>query len=223
MIRRRRPMTIANSPFEADLLDRLLFATFPGLVIRKDLTQEIRGTSKAPSYVIEFMLGKYCANLFDDTEVRDGLRFVHEEVAKYIPRGDETELIKATIKERPPHRLIDLVKVELDQSIREGIYRASLVSANIHKVNISSQIVSKYERLLMAGVWSKIVLHYDDDIRIHGKTFPFVISRLDPIQVSHVDLEEYRRGREQFTRDQWIDALVRTMGYEPSHPKLTTL
>jgi ATP-dependent Lon protease len=223
IIRRKKAMTIGKAPFEADLLDRLLFATFPGLVIRKDLTQEIRGTSKAPSYVIEFMLGKYCANLFDDAEVRDGLRFVHEEVAKYIPRGDETELIKATIKERPPHRLIDLVKVELDQSIREGIYRASLVSANIHKVNISSQIVSKYERLLMAGVWSKIVLHYDDDIRIHGKTFPFVISRLDPIQVSHVDLEEYRRGREHFTRDQWIDALIRTMGYEPSHPKLTTL
>src|SRR6266567_3389296 len=108
-------MTIAQAPFVADELDHLLFATFPGLVIRKDLAQEIRGTSKAPSYVIEFMLGKYCANLFDDDEVRDGLQIVQQEVAEYIPRGDETEVIKSAIRERPPRRLIDLVKVELDE------------------------------------------------------------------------------------------------------------
>ncbi len=193
-------------------------------MIRKDLAQEIRGTSKAPSYVIEFMLGKYCANLFDDAEVREGLRFVHEEVAKYIPRGDETEKIKADIREHSPRRLIDMVKVELDQSLKEGVYWAHLMTANIRYVNISPQIIAKYERLLLAGVWSRVVLHYDDDIRYRGKTYPFVISRLDPIQVSHVDLEEYlagRAGREKFTRDQWIDALIRTMGYEPTHPKIT--
>ncbi len=214
-------MTIAQAPFVADELDHLLFATFPGLVIRKDLAQEIRGTSKAPSYVIEFMLGKYCANLFDDAEVREGLRFVHEEIAKYIPRGDETEKIKADIREHSPRRLIDMVKVELDQSLREGVYWAHLMTANIHHVNISPQIIAKYERLLLAGVWSRIVLHYDDDIRYRGKTYPFVISRLDPIQVSHVDLDEYRAGREKFTRDQWIDVLIRTMGYEPAHHKMT--
>ncbi len=214
-------MIIAKAPFIADELDHLLFATFPGLVIRKDLAQEIRGTSKAPSYVIEFMLGKYCANLFDDAEVREGLRFVHEEVAKYIPRGDETEKIKADIREHSPHRLIDMVKVELDQSLKEGVYWAHLMTSNIRYVNISPQIIAKYERLLMAGVWSKIVLHYDDNIRYRGKTYPFVISRLDPIQVSHVDQEEYCAGREKFTRDQWIDALIRTMGYEPNHPRIT--
>jgi ATP-dependent Lon protease len=214
-------MTITSAPFVPDELDHLLFATFPGLVIRKDLAQEIRGTSKAPSYVIEFMLGKYCANLFDDAEVREGLRFVQEEVAKYIPRGDETEKIKADIREHSPHRLIDMVKVELDQSLKEGVYWAHLMTANIRHVNISPQIIAKYERLLLAGVWSRIVLHYDDDIRYRGKTYPFVISRLDPIQVSHVDLDEYCAGREKFTRDQWIDALIRTMGYEPTHPKIS--
>jgi ATP-dependent Lon protease len=214
-------MTIAKAPFISDELDRLLFAAFPGLVIRKDLAQDIRGTSKAPSYVVEFMLGKYCANLFDDAEVREGLRFVQEEVAKYIPRGDETEKIKADIREHSPHRLIDMVKVELDQSLKEGVYWAHLMTANIRHVNISPQIIAKYERLLMAGVWSKIVLHYDDDIRYRGKTYPFVISRLDPIQVSHVDLQEYCAGREKFTRDQWIDVLIRTMGYEPNHPRIT--
>lgn len=214
-------MTIGKEIFEPDQLDTLLFQAFPGLVIRKDLTQDIRGTSKAPSYVIEFMLGKYCANLFNDSEVREGLRFVHEEIAKYIPRGDETEMVKAAIREKSPHRLIDMVKVELDQSLKEGVYWASLMNANIQNVNISADLVKKYQRLLLAGVWSKIVLHYDDDIRYGRKTYPFVISRLDPIQVSHVDLEEYRTGRARFTRDQWIDVLIRTMGYEPAHPRLT--
>src|SRR5947208_12260044 len=122
-------MTVAKAPFVADELDTLLFATFPGLVIRKDLTQEIRGTSKAPSYVIEFMLGKYCANLFDDDEVREGLQIVQQEVADYIPRGDETEVIKSAIRERPPRRLIDLVKIELDEKIEGGVYWATLITA----------------------------------------------------------------------------------------------
>src|SRR5260370_8073391 len=124
-------MTIANAPFVADELDHLLFATFPGLVIRKDLAQEIRGTSKAPSYVIEFMLGKYCANLFDDAEVREGLRFVHEEVARYIPRGDETEKIKADIREHSPRRLIHMVTVELAQCLTELDSLPHLLTPNI--------------------------------------------------------------------------------------------
>ncbi len=206
--------------FRPDPLDELLFKTFPGLVIRKDLTREIRGTSKAPSYVVEFMLGKYCANLFDDIEVREGLRFVHDEVAKYIPRGDETEVIKSAIREKSPHKLIDMVKVELDQSLAEGVYWASLLTANIRKIHIASEIVKKHQRLLMAGVWSRVTLYYDDEKRYRGKTFPFVIQRLEPIQVSHVDIEEYKKGRNQFTRDQWINVMVRTMGYEPEHEKI---
>jgi ATP-dependent Lon protease len=204
-----------------DDLDRLLFGAFPGFVMRKDLTHAIRGTSKAPSYVIEYMLSKYCSNLFDDAEVREGLQLVQEEVAAYIPRGDETEVIKAAIRERPPRRIIDMVKVELDERLEEGVYWASLINANIDHVNISPQILEKYERLLTAGVWSNVLVHYDDSIRYRKKTFPFVISRLEPVQIGRVDLREYQSGREKFTRDEWIDALIRTMGYEPAHPELT--
>ncbi len=209
--------------FEPDYLDRKLFEAFPGLVIRKDLTQDIRGTSKAPSYVIEFMLGKYCANLFDEEEVHEGLRFVHEEIAKYIPRGDETEVIKSAIREKPSHKLIDMVKVELDEKLKEGVYWARLSTANIQNIHISTDIVKAHERLLLGGVWSRVTLHYDNEKRYGKKTYPFVISRLDPIQVSHVSIEEYRRGRTQFTRDEWIDVLVRTMGYETTHPRINNL
>lgn len=207
--------------FAPDDLDQKLFKAFPGLVMRKDLTQTIRGVSKAPSYVIEFMLGKYCADLFNAVEVREGLQLVQSEVASYIPRGDETEVIKAAIRERPPKRLIDMVKVELDQSLEEGVYFASLMTANIQKVNISPAHVQKYERLLMAGVWCNVMVQYDDSIRYRNKTFPFVISKLEPVQVGKVDLSEYLEGRAKFSREEWINVLIRTMGYEPTHPQLT--
>ena len=214
-------MSLTTTVFQPDTLDRRLFAAFPGLVMRKDLTSVIRGTSKAPSYVIEFMLGKYCANLFDADEVRDGLRLVQEEVARYIPRGDETEVIKSEIRERPPRRLIDMVRVELDERLEEGVYWASLLMGNIHNINISADLVQKYERLLMAGVWCNVLVNYDDTIRYGRKTYPFVITRLEPVQVGRVDLAEYQAGRRAFTRDEWLDVLIRTMGYEPTHPALT--
>ncbi len=214
-------MALQHEQFVADELDYLLFETFPGLVMRKDLTQVIRGTSKAPSYVIEFMLSKYCADLFDNDAVREGLGFVQEEVARYIPRGDETEVIKAAIRERPPQRLIDLVQVELDERLDEGVYWAHLLTANIQHVNISPKIVEQYQRLLTAGVWSNVLINYDDSFRYRGRTYPFVIYRLEPVQVGGVDFDEYCVGRERFTRDQWIDVLIRTMGYEPAHPEVT--
>jgi len=214
-------MTTGKTSFAADELDHLIFEAFPGLVIRKDLTQVIRGTSKAPSYVIEFMLGKYCANLFDDQDVREGLQLVQEEVSAYIPRGDETELIKSQIKENPPRRLIDMVKVELDERLEDGVYRASLMTANIKDVNIRTELVEKYQRLLLAGVWSNMLLDYDPSIVYRKKTYPFVIKRLEPVQVGRTDFEEYCKGREKFTCEQWIDVLIRTMGYEPTHSKIT--
>jgi len=214
-------VTFASTHYIPDALDEQLFNAFPGLVIRKDLTGEIRGMSKAPSYVIEFMLGKYCANLFDDADVREGLRLVQEEIARYIPRGDETELIKSQIKERPPRRLIDQVRVELDENLSKGVYWATFLSANIDHVNIQPSILEKYQRLLMAGVWSNVLVQYDDSITYGKRTFPFVITRLEPVQVGSVDFGEYCAGRARFTRDQWIDALIRTMGYEPTNPAVT--
>ncbi|MEI6043516.1 MAG: BREX system Lon protease-like protein BrxL [Chloroflexota bacterium] len=214
-------MTTGKAPFASDELDHLIFEAFPGLVIRKDLTQVIRGTSKAPSYVIEFMLGKYCSNLFDDNDIREGLQLVQEDVAAYIPRGDETELIKSDIRERPPRRLIDMVRVELDERLEEGVYWASLMTANLKNVNIRPELVEKYQRLLLAGVWCNMLLDYDDSISYRKKTYPFVIKRLEPVQVGRVDFTEYCQGREKFTREQWIDVLIRTMGYEPKHPIIT--
>jgi len=214
-------VTTASTRYIPDALDERLFAAFPGLVIRKDLTAEIRGISKAPSYVIEFMLGKYCANLFDDADVREGLRLVQEEIARYIPRGDETEVIKSQIRERPPRRLIDMVKVELDEKLGKGKYWATFITANIDHVNIQPALVEKYERLLMAGVWSNVLVQYDENNTIGKRTYPFVISRLEPVQVGSIDFGEYCRGRAGFSREQWIDILVRTMGYEPTNAAVT--
>ena len=146
---------------------------------------------------------------------------MQQEVARYIPRGDETEVIKAAIRQRPPQRLIDLVQVRLDERLDSGVYWARLVTANIDNVNISDKLVERYERLLTAGIWCNLQIDYDDTYRYRGQTFPFVIYRLEPVQVGNVTLEEYIQGRSHFTRDQWIDVLIRTMGYEPTHAAMT--
>lgn len=181
----------------------------------------MRTMSKAPSYVLEFMLNKYCADLFDDEAVREGFDLVQQEVTRYIPRGDESEVIKAAIRQRPPQRLIDLVQVHLDEKLESGVYWAHLVTANLRNVNINDKLVEKYERLLTAGIWCNMQVTYDDSYRYRGQTYPFVIQKLEPVQVGRLDLDEYKEGRKCFARDQWIDALVRTMGYEPSHPAIT--
>jgi ATP-dependent Lon protease len=113
------------------------------------------------------------------------------------------------------------VQVHLDEKLDSGVYWAHLVTANIRNVNIHDKTVEKYERLLTAGIWCNILVNYDDSLRYRNQTFPFVIQRLEPVQVGSVNLQEYCAGRHHFTRDQWIDALVRTMGYEPTHPALT--
>lgn len=217
MIDPSKKRVLGRKPFQPDQLDQKLFETFPGLVIRKDLTQTVRNVSNVPAYVIEFLLGRYCTNLFDHEEVQDGLRFAQEEMAEYIPRGDETELIKSAVREKLTHKIIDKVRVELDESLGKGVYWASLENANIQKVRIGASLVERHERLLLSGVWSRIILTYNDEIRYNGRTYPFEIFRLDPIQVSRVSLKEYLTGRERFSRDEWIDVLVRTMGYETDH------
>jgi ATP-dependent Lon protease len=213
---------LSGKPFGPDQLDKKLFEMFPGLVIRKDLTQTIRTTCHAPSYVVEFLLGRYCANLFDDAEVRAGLRSVQQEIADYIPRSDETELLKSAVRECGSRKIIDHVRVELDKTRGQGVYWASLETTNLQKVTIGASLFEKHQRLLLSGVWSRITLAYNDEIRHNNRTYPFEITALLPIQVSHVSLQEYLAGRERFTRDEWIDVLVRTMGYETDHTNTKT-
>jgi ATP-dependent Lon protease len=203
-----------------DELDRKLEAAFPGRVVRKDLVKKLKVGFNVPVYVLEYLLGKYCSTT-NEVEITEGLESVKNAIAERIVRGDQAELIKARLQRIGSLKLIDLVTVTFDEKVQGGKFWARLATCGLDKVHIDSEIVHRHERLLTGGVWSNVELVYDDTLSGDGVIRPFVIHRLAPIQVATADFEEFVRGRGQFTRDEWVDVLVRSMGYEPTHPDFT--
>lgn len=195
-----------------DPLDRLANDTFPGRVVRKDLVRQVKVGANVPVYVLEFLLGKYCAS--DDPEaIATGLAVVRQTLEENFIRPDEAEKAKAQLKRQGQRRLIDKVEVRLLAS--ENRFWASLSSFGEKFVHIPEQFVYQYERLLQGGVWSQVDLVYDaHDDELNQR--PFFIRGLKPIQVAAFSLDEYVEGRRRFSRDEWLDLIVRSIGLEPS-------
>jgi len=203
---------------QLDEIDNKLISLFPGRVVKKDLVKDLKVGFTIPVFVLEYLLGKYCSTT-DEEEIQTGLIQVKNAIAERIVHGDQSELIKARLERFGSVKIIDLVNVTFDE--RNGKYWAHLATAGLTFVNIDPDLVYRNERLLTGGVWSNVELIYDETI-LHGTSLrPFVISRLAPIQVASANLEEYLRGRQEFTRDQWINVLLRSLGYEPTHPDFT--
>lgn len=207
-----------NKNPKLDELDEKLSRFFPGRIVRKDLVKNLKVGFTIPVFVLEYLLGKYCSTT-DEDEIKSGLVHVKTAISERIVRGDESELVKARLERLGSVKLIDLVTVTFDE--RDGRYWAHFATCGLSHVNIDPKLVYRNERLLTGGVWSNVELIYDESMMHHGALRPFVISRLSPIQVASAELEEYIEGREQFTRDEWINVLLRSLGYEPTHPDFT--
>lgn len=194
-----------------DELDRKALDLFPGRVVRKDLLGPLRKHLNVPAYVVEYLLGKYCSS--EDSEViTQGVEEVKKILTKNYVHPDQAELLKAKVKELGRYRVIDKVKVKLYET--EDKYWAELVNLQLTYVNIREDLVSHYERLLGGGLWGIVDLTYNPDI-FHRKVLrPFVIEQFRPIQLEVRALEDVRDKRLQFTRDEWIDLLIRSMGLE---------
>ena len=203
-----------------DSLDEKLMTAFAGRVVRKDLVKKLKVGFNVPVYVLEYLLGRYCSTT-DEAEIREGLDRVKETITERVVRGDETELIKVRLQRAGSIKMIDLVTANFDEKVQGGKFWAKLATCGLDKVHIDAEIVYKYERLLTGGVWANLELVYDDTLGSDGAIRPFVVSRLSPIQIATADFNDYVQGRAQFTRDEWIDVLMRSMGYEPTHPDLT--
>jgi ATP-dependent Lon protease len=203
-----------------DDLDNKLAAAFPGRVVRKDLVKKIKVGFNIPIYVLEYLLGKYCSTT-DDAQIQAGLQQVKSAITERIVQGERSELIKARLQQDGSLKLIDLVNVTFDERVQGGKFWAQLASAGLDKVHIDHEIVHKYERLLTGGIWANIELIYDDSLGNDGAIRPFVIQRLAPIQIASSNLDEFIKGRCQFTREEWIDVLIRSMGYEPTNSDFT--
>ena len=196
----------------SDELDRLANDAFAGRVVRKDLVRQVKVGANVPVYVLEFLLGKYCAS-DDPAAVQTGLGVVDQILRENFIRPDESEHAKAELKRRGRHRIIDKVDVRLVES--EDKYWATLASFGSKFVHVPEELVYRYDRLLGGGVWCQVELVYSADDEEATKR-PIYIQALKPIQIAAFDLDEYAEGREQFTRDDWLDLVVRTVGIEPT-------
>ena len=196
-----------------DVLDRLANDAFPGRVVRKDLVRRTKVGANVPVYVLEYLLGKYCAS--DDPEtIAVGLAEVNRQLTEHFVWPDEAGKVQAKVKQKGKYRVIDKVKTRLVES--ENKIWAELVNFNSRYVHIPERVWQAYDRLFESGVWAQVDLVYNEtDDEPAGARRPFWIESLRPIQVATFDFDEYRDSRACIDRDVWIDLLIRSMGYEP--------
>lgn len=195
-------------------LDQLLNEHFAGRVVRKDLTKLIKEGANVPVYVLEYLLGMYCAS--DDPEIiEQGLRNVKTVLAENYVRPDEAEKVKSLVRERGSYKVIDRVTVKLNE--RKDKYEASFSNLGIKDAEISAGIVKEYEKLLVGGIWVIATLSYYFE---EGQTSsPFGVSLLKPIQMPNMNMDELFSGRTALSTDQWRESLIRSIGMEPASLK----
>jgi ATP-dependent Lon protease len=194
-----------------DELDRKVTQVFAGRVVRKDLVRQVKVGTNVPVYVLEYLLGKYCAT--DDlASIEAGLRLVNTTLAESVIRPDEAMKAQSRVKERGLMTYIDKASVRLDGTK----YWADLVNFGNSFIHIPDSIVRKYDRLLEGGIWTQVKLEYREDEEVSGKARPFFITELNPIQLATFNLDDYTARRAEFTTEEWIDLLVRSMGLEPT-------
>lgn len=183
---------------------------FEGKVVRKDLTKAIKGNAVVPTYVLEYLLGQHCAS-FDEDIIAQGLEKVKNIIKDHFVHRDEAEVVKSIIKERARYKIIDKVSAQLNE--KKDIYEASFSNLGIKKVTISQDLVRKHKKILAGGVWCIIALEY---FYSDETSTPWLIEDLKPIQISNVDVSEFIQLRKEFTKEEWIDLLVQSLGLDPS-------
>jgi ATP-dependent Lon protease len=192
-------------------LDELLNRHFAGKVVRKDLTKLVKEGANVPVFVLEYLLGSYCASQ-DPVVVADGLETVKRILAENFVRPDEAEKIKSLIREKGTYKVIDKISVQLNE--KRDVYEAHLVSLGITGVTVPTSFVKQYEKLLVGGIWALVTLEYF--FEEGQKSSPFSVRQLKPIQMPNMDMDELRESRGHFTVEQWIDVLMRSSGMEPT-------
>ena len=196
-----------------DFLNDKLNQVFSGRVVRKDLTKKIKEGANVPVYVLEYLLGMYAAT-DDEESINEGVERVKNILSDNFVRPDESEKIKSKIRELGQYTVIDKVTVKLNE--RRDVYEASFSNLGLSGVYMSPSYVKEYDKLLAGGIWCilKMEYFYDEEARDSN---PFEIKRLTPIQLPNMDLEEIFKGRDEFTKEEWIDVLLRSVGLEPTH------
>ncbi|NEY21523.1 protease Lon-related BREX system protein BrxL [Bacillus ginsengihumi] len=193
-------------------LDKKLNSVFAGRVVRKDLTKLIKEGANVPVYVLEYLLGMYCAT-DDDESIKEGVARVKKILSENFVRPDEAEKIKSKIREIGQYSIIDKITVRLNP--KRDTYEAEFSNLGLKDVPISSNYVKGFDKLLAGGIWCMLKMDYYFDEEQKNMS-PFSISNLKPIQMPNMDLNEIVEGRKEFSKDEWIDILIRSTGMEPT-------
>lgn len=191
-------------------LDDKINQHFAGLVVRKDLVKMVKGNAIVPTYVLEYLLGQYCATS-DEATIEAGIDTVREILRKHYVHRNEAGLVRSTIKEKGRHKVIDRISVALND--KSDAYEAEFANLGIKKVIIDSATVKAHPKLLVGGVWCIADLEYlfTED----KNASPWILASIKPIQLSYFDFDGYVEARKRFSTDEWIDLLIQSVGFNP--------
>ena len=191
-------------------LDQKLNEHFTGLVVRKDLTKTVKGNAIVPTYVLEYLLGQYCATA-DEASIQTGIETVKEILRKHYVHRNEAGLVRSTIREQGRHKVIDKIAVSLNE--KNDAYEAEFSNLGIKKVLVDPDTIRRHPKLLVNGVWCIAELEYQffEDKNV----CPWIMNSIKPIQLSHFDFDGYIEARKQFSLDEWIDILIQSIGFNP--------
>ena len=198
---------------ELDALDQKAAEFFDGYLVRKDLATEFQGRYPVPTYVGEFLLGRYCATT-DPDEIAEGLVIVDKLMKERTVRAGEEELFKSRAREQGQVKVIDIIKAKLDA--KNNAYKAELPSMQLENIHISDQLVNDHQRMLTGGFYVEATLEFIPALAAEAGSQPFRVSELRPIQMSSRDaVDVFRKHRSEFTLDEWKSLLLRSVGFEP--------
>jgi ATP-dependent Lon protease len=191
-------------------LDDKINQVFPGLVVRKDLVKTVKGNAIVPTYVLEYLLGQYCATN-DEATIQSGIETVKEILRKHYVHRNEAGLVRSNIRERGRYKVIDKISVSLND--KRDVYEATFSNLGISRVLVDTNTIKQHPKLLVSGVWciADLEYEYSEDKSV----CPWVLASLKPIQLSQFDFESYVRSRAEFTTDEWIDLLIQSIGFDP--------
>jgi len=193
-------------------LDKKLLEVFRGYVVRKDLVRSVKVGANVPVFVLEYLIANSCST-DDEEQIRKGMENVKKVLTDHYVNPEESSLVHSNIREKGRYKIIDKISVNLDS--KKDIYWATLLNSNIRNGNIDDSLVRQHEKMLLGGIWAIIDVEYDPDIRIGSNIYPFVITEIKPIQLSTFDNQKVIEKRKEFSKDEWMDVLLRSCGYEP--------
>ena len=220
----------AENSCRRDEIKEKLRQNFDGKIVRKDLTKKTKEGANVPVYVLEFLLGQYCSS-DDEAIIEKGVQNVKRILADNFVRPDEAQKILSQLRKKGSHTVIDMITVNLD--IKKNCFFASFSNLGLDKVPIADEYPEKYDRLLCGGIWCIVQLDYEVEgdnnfglVDLGGEPLqssqkkqknltPISIRKLTPIQMPHIDIDELKRGHKAFTKDEWLDILLRSIGMEP--------